>query len=384
MDAYFDNSATTAPCCEAVNAVADAMTRCWGNPSSLHRQGNLAKELLDSSRESVAKALSCVPEEIFFTSGGTESNNLALKGAAYQMRRMGRRIVSTSIEHPSVDETLNRLEAEGFEVIKLKVDSYGRINERELYSAVNSNTILITMMLVNNEVGTIMPVQAAKRAAMMARSPALIHCDAVQAFGKMPIKPALLGVDLMTISSHKIHGPKGVGALYIRKGVKIKPVTTGGEQEQQKNNNNLSIRPGTEAMPAIAGFAAAARALPDPKKELEHITMLRDYMVSKLTELDGVVVNSPPDALPYVTNVSVIGIKSEPMLNFLSDRGICVSSGSACSKGKKSHVLLQMGLDRKRLDSPLRISFSRFTTVQEIDALITGIAEGKKVIRAIK
>lgn len=384
MDAYFDNSATTAPCCEAVNAVADAMTRCWGNPSSLHRQGNLAKELLDSSRESVAKALSCAPEEIFFTSGGTESNNLALKGAAYQMRRMGRRIVSTSIEHPSVDETLNRLEAEGFEVIKLKVDSYGRINERELYSAVNSNTILITMMLVNNEVGTIMPVQAAKRAAMMARSPALIHCDAVQAFGKMPIKPALLGVDLMTISSHKIHGPKGVGALYIRKGVKIKPVTTGGEQEQQKNNNNLSIRPGTEAMPAIAGFAAAARALPDPKRELEHITMLRDYMVSKLTELDGVVVNSPPDALPYVTNVSVIGIKSEPMLNFLSDRGICVSSGSACSKGKKSHVLLQMGLDRKRLDSPLRISFSRFTTVQEIDALITGIAEGKKVIRAIK
>lgn len=384
MDAYFDNSATTAPCCEAVNAVADAMTRCWGNPSSLHRQGNLAKELLDSSRESVAKALSCAPEEIFFTSGGTESNNLALKGAAYQMRRMGRRIVSTSIEHPSVDETLNRLEAEGFEVIKLKVDSYGRINERELYSAVNSNTILITMMLVNNEVGTIMPVQAAKRAAMMARSPALIHCDAVQAFGKMPIKPATLGVDLMTISSHKIHGPKGVGALYIRKGVKIKPVTTGGEQEQQKNNNNLSIRPGTEAMPAIAGFAAAARALPDPKRELEHITMLRDYMVSKLTELDGVVVNSPPDALPYVTNVSVIGIKSEPMLNFLSDRGICVSSGSACSKGKKSHVLLQMGLDRKRLDSPLRISFSRFTTVQEIDALITGIAEGKKVIRAIK
>ncbi len=381
MDAYFDNSATTAPCCEAVNAVADAMTRCWGNPSSLHRQGNLAKELLDSSRESVAKALSCAPEEIFFTSGGTESNNLALKGAAYQMRRMGRRIVSTSIEHPSVDETLNRLEAEGFEVIKLKVDSYGRINERELYSAVNSNTILITMMLVNNEVGTIMPVQAAKRAAMMARSPALIHCDAVQAFGKMPIKPATLGVDLMTISSHKIHGPKGVGALYIRKGVKIKPVTTGGEQEQQ---NGLSIRPGTEAMPAIAGFAAAARALPDPKRELEHITMLRDYMVSKLTELDGVVVNSPPDALPYVTNVSVIGIKSEPMLNFLSDRGICVSSGSACSKGKKSHVLLQMGLDRKRLDSPLRISFSRFTTVQEIDALITGIADGKKIIRAVK
>lgn len=353
------------------------MTNCWGNPSSLHRSGNAAKELLESSRESIAKCLSVTPEEIFFTSGGTESNNLAVMGAAYQMRRMGRRIVSTAVEHSSIDETLDKLAEEGFEVIKLRVDNYGRINERELYSAVNSNTILITMMLVNNEVGTIMPVQAAKRAAMAARSPALIHCDAVQAFGKMPVKPVSLGVDLMTVSSHKIHGPKGVGALYIRKGVKIKPRTFGGEQEKK-------IRPGTEAMPAIAGFAAAARALPDPQRELEHIRMLRDYMVEKLTELDEVVINSPPDALPYVTNISVLGIKSEPMLNFLSERGICVSSGSACSKGKKSHVLMQMGLDRRRLDSPLRISFSRYTTIQEVDALIQGIAEGKKVIRAVK
>lgn len=377
MIAYFDNSATTAPCCEAVSAVNDALTKHWGNPSSLHKVGNDAKALLDSSREILASKLSCKPEEIFFTSGGTESNNLALFGAAHQMRRVGKRIVSTSVEHSSIEDTLNRLEDEGFEVIRLKVDNYGRINERDLYNAVNSNTILISMMLVNNEVGTIMPVQAAKRAAMMARSPALIHCDAVQAFGKMPVKPAALGVDLMTVSSHKIHGPKGVGALYIRKGVKIKPRTFGGEQE-------MKIRPGTEAMPAIAGFCAAANALPDPQQELEHIRMLRDYMVSKLGETDDIVINSPPDALPYVTNISVLGIKSEPMLNFLSERGICVSSGSACSKGKKSHVLMQMGLDRKRLDSPLRISFSRFTTVQEIDALLSGIAEGKKVIRAIK
>ncbi len=377
MNAYFDNSATTAPCCEAVNAVSDAMTRCWGNPSSLHRAGNLANELLENSRKDIANRLSCAPEEIFFTSGGTEGNNLAVIGAAHQMRRMGRRIVSTSVEHSSIDDTLTKLEADGFEVIKLKVDNYGRINEKDLYAAVNSNTILITMMLVNNEVGSIMPIQAAKRAAMMARSPALIHCDAVQAFGKMPLKPASLGVDLMTISSHKIHGPKGVGALYIRKGVKIKPRTFGGEQEKK-------IRPGTEAMPAIAGFAAAARALPDPARELEHITMLRDYMVAKLIEIPDVAINSPPDALPYVTNISVLGIKSEPMLNFLSEKGIFVSSGSACSKGKKSHVLLQMGLDRKRLDSPIRISFSRYTTVQEIDALILGIAEAKKVIRAAK
>ena len=199
------------------------------------------------------------------------------------------------------------------------------------------------MMLVNNEVGTIMPVEAAKRAATAARSPALIHCDAVQAFGKMPIKPAAMGVDLMTISSHKIHGPKGVGALYIRKGVKIKPRTFGGSQE-------MKIRPGTEAMPAIAGFGAAARALPDPKGAGAYHHAARLHGV-KLTEIDDVVINSPPDAFPFVTNVSVLGIKSEPMLNFLSERGICVSSGSACSKGKKSHVLTQMNLDRRRLDS---------------------------------
>ena len=377
MQAYFDNSATTAPCSDAVNAMSDALINCWGNPSSLHSSGNRAKELLDASRAEVAKKLGCLPEEIYFTSGGTETNNLAVIGAAHKMRRRGKRIVSTSVEHPSVDETLNQLEAEGFEVIKLRVDNYGRINEKELYAAVNSNTILITMMLVNNEVGTIMPVEAARRAVLMARSPALIHCDAVQAFGKMPVKPSALGVDLMTISSHKIHGPKGVGALYVKKGIKINARTFGGSQENK-------VRPGTEPMPAIAGFAAAARALPDPKKQLEHICAMRDYMVSKLGEIGDVVINSPPDALPYVTNISVLGIKSEPMLNFLSDRGICVSAGSACSKGKKSHVLTQMGLDAKRLDSPLRISFSRFTTIQEIDALILGIAEAKRVIRAAK
>ncbi len=377
MQAYFDNSATTAPCSDAVNAMSDALINCWGNPSSLHTSGNRAKELLDASRADIAKKLGCLPEEIYFTSGGTETNNLAVIGAAHKMRRQGKRIVSTSVEHPSIDETLNQLEAEGFEVIKLKVDGYGRINEKDLYAAVNSNTILVTMMLVNNEVGTIMPVEAARRAVLMARSPALIHCDAVQAFGKMPVKPSALGVDLMTVSSHKIHGPKGVGALYIRKGVKINARTFGGSQENK-------IRPGTEPMPAIAGFAAAARALPDPKRQLEHIAAMRDYMVSRLSEIGDVVINSPPDALPYVTNISVLGIKSEPMLNFLSDRGICVSAGSACSKGKKSHVLTQMGLDHKRLDSPLRISFSRFTTIQEIDALILGIAEAKRVIRAAK
>lgn len=377
MEAYFDNSATTRVCSQAVEAVLAAMTDNWGNPSSLHTRGIQADALLAGSREAVAKQLGCAAEEIYFTSGGTESNNLALFGAARAQKRHGRRIVSTAVEHPSVDETLKKLEAEGFEVVRLRVDRSGRIDVRELASAVNRETVLVSIMAVNNEVGTIQPVEAAKRAVLAARAPALVHCDAVQVFGKLPIRPAAMGVDLMSISSHKIHGPKGVGALYVRKGVKLLARTYGGSQEKQ-------LRPGTEAMPAIAGFAAAVQALPDLPNELRQITMLRDYMVSRLTELGGVVINSPADALPYVTNISVLGKKSEPMLNFLSQRGICVSSGSACSKGKKSRVLTAMGLERERLESPLRISFSRYTTAEEIDALILGIAEGQRAIRSAK
>lgn len=377
MQAYFDNSATTKPCPEAVAAVTTAMTEIWGNPSSLHYSGINASKLLEESRKSVADRLSCDSGEIFFTSGGTESNNLALFGAAYQLKRFGKRIVSTSVEHPSIDEALNRLSEEGFEVIKLPVDSTGKISEAALYEAVTADTILVTMMLVNNEVGSIMPVEKARKAVTRAKSHAYIHCDAVQAFGKLPVKPAALGVDLMTVSSHKIHGPKGVGAIYIKKGTKLKARALGGEQE-------LKIRPGTEAMPAIAGFGAAARALPDIKQELLQVTELRDYMLKKFEEIGGISINSPSDALPYVTNISVDGIKSEPMLNFLSSNGICVSSGSACSKGKKSRVLTEMGLDSMRMESPLRISFSRYTTKEEIDYLAEMLALGKDTIRSIK
>ena len=267
------------------------------------------------------------------------------------------------------------LEKEGFEVTYLDVSKGHNITAQQVKDAIREDTCLVTIMFANNEIGTIQPI--AELGAIARENKIAFHTDAVQATGAVPIDVKEMNIDLLSMSAHKFHGPKGVGALYIRKGVKIKPRTFGGEQEKK-------IRPGTEAMPAIAGFAAAARALPDPQRELEHIRMLRDYMVEKLTELDEIVVNSPPDALPYVTNISVLGIKSEPMLNFLSERGICVSSGSACSKGKKSHVLMQMGLDRRRLDSPLRISFSRYTTIQEVDALIQGIAEGKKVIRAVK
>ncbi len=377
MQAYFDNSATTKPCPEAIKAVENALTGCWGNPSSLHYSGLEADALLEKTRQSIASKLSCESSEIFFTSGGTESNNLALFGTAYSLRKYGKRIVATSVEHPSIDEALSRLSEEGFEIVRLSVDKTGKINPAELIAAVTSDTILVTMMYVNNEVGSIMPVELAKRAVTAAGAHAYVHVDAVQAFGKLPVKPVQIGADLVTVSSHKIHGPKGAGALYIKKGTRLRPRTLGGEQE-------MKIRPGTQPMPAIAGFGAAADALPDVKEELPRVTELRDYMLSEFERIGGIELNSPRDALPYVTNISVMGIKSEPMLNFLSSKGICVSAGSACSKGKKSRVLTEMGLDRDRMESPLRISFSRYTAKEEIDYLVEMINLGKQQIRAIK
>ena len=376
-ETYFDNSATTKPCAEAVEAAAKAMAEIWGNPSSLHKHGMVADGLLELSRERVAAKLGCSPDEIYFTSGGTESNNTALCGTARKLKKQGSRIVSTVIEHPSVYETLSELEREGFEIVRLGVDGEGRISEDELFEAVNEKTILVSIMAVNNETGAIQPVQAAKKAVARAHAPALVHFDAVQAFGKMPLKPSSLGADLMSISAHKIHGIKGAGALYIKKGVKISPVVFGGEQENK-------LRPGTQAMPAIAAFGAAAKALPDVEKELEKAKELRDYMLDLFSQTGGIEINSPADALPFITNISVTGRRSEPMLSFLSEKGVYVSSGSACSKGKKSRVLAEMGLSPERLESPLRISFSRFTTKEEIDCLAQAIKQGIEYIRPSK
>lgn len=377
MTAYLDNSATTPVCGEAVEAMKTAVTELWGNPSSLHQKGIEADEMLENARSNIARRLFCRDDEVYFTSGGTESNNLAVQGAAHAMRRRGRRIVTTSVEHPSIEETVKHLESEGFEVIRLGVDRKGRISEHELFDAVTPDTVLVSIMAVNNETGTVQPVEAARTAVTRAKSPALIHCDAVQAFGKLPLKPAAMGVDLMTVSSHKIHGPKGVGALYVKKGVRLSPIVFGGLQEEK-------LRPGTQPMPAIAGFGAAAAALPNLTAQLKKVTELRDYMCERLLSLGGVVINSPEDALPYVTNISVLGINSEPMLNFLSSRGVYVSSGSACSKGHQSSVLKNMGLSDEVRKSPLRISFSRFTTKEEIDMLIDGISAGQKAIRKNK
>ncbi|NLB37242.1 MAG: cysteine desulfurase [Clostridiales bacterium] len=370
VEVYLDNSATTAPCKQAIEAMNTALGDNWGNPSSLHRRGICAQALLDDARLTVAKELSCRSEEVYFTSGGTECNNIAVFGTINAQKRRGKRIVTTSVEHSSIEEPVRFLESQGYDVVKLPVDSSGRFSEKDLMRAVTSDTILVSLMLVNNEVGTVQPVNAARRAVNAAGSPAYIHCDAVQAFGKIKIRVSSLDVDILSISSHKIHGPKGVGALYVKKNLFLVPRTYGGLQEKK-------LRPGTEPMPLIAGFAAAIKALPNPSTVVEQVSRLRDYLCYEMERMGGITINSPPNSLPYIVNISVDGLNSEPMLNYLSDREIYVSSGSACAKGKKSRVLKAMGLSDDRIASALRISLSRMTTFEEIDTFLMVLDEMK-------
>lgn len=370
MAVYLDNSATTAPCPEAVEAVNFMMTENFGNPSSLHGAGISAMREIISARESIAKALSCEKDEIFFTSGATEANNLAIFGAAYANRRRGNRIVTTAIEHESVMQSIDRLEEEGFEVIRLMPDGHGFISEKELEEAINDKTILVSMMYINNEVGSILPVEKIKKTVTRKNAPALIHIDCVQAFGKIPVRPKKLGADLASVTAHKIHGPKGSGALYIRKGVNISPRTFGGEQEKR-------IRPGTEASPLIAGFGAAVNALPDLKKQSEYISGLNTYARERLGEIDGLIFNSADNASPFILNIYIPSfMRSQTVIQELSAKyGIYVSSGSACAKGKRSHVLTAMHLPDERIDKSIRISFCRSNTKEDIDILADALKE---------
>lgn len=366
LDCYFDNSATTKVCEHAVKDMLVMLTGNYGNPASLHKKGDEAQFALNKSRANIARKLSCQSEEVYFTSGGTESNNIAIFGTAEALKRRGKRIVTTSIEHPSVSEPLKRLESQGFEIIRLPVGIDGKIKEENLYYAVNQDTILVSIMYVNNEVGSIQPINAIKTAIKRVNAPALIHCDAVQAFCKLPIIPSELGVDLLSISSHKIHGPKGAGAIYIKKGIKIVSHTCGGGQED-------GVRSGTHAMPSIVGFGSAVADYPYDEQQYKRMLSLRNNFLNEVSAIEGVYINSPDDALPYIINISVEGIPSEVMRNYLSERDIFVSSGSACSRGHRSIVLSQMGLPISRIDSALRISLSRFTTQEEMEILYKNI-----------
>ncbi len=374
MECYFDNSATTKPLQEVVDAMVPVLTDYYGNPSSLHKVGDQAGALLDNARKTLAKALGASPAEVFFTAGGTESNNLAIFGSVMALKRRGNRIVTTCLEHPSVEEPMKRLEEQGFEVVRLPVDEQGRVREEDLYAAVTKDTILVSMMYVNNEVGSIQPIKAARAAVTRAGAPAYIHCDCVQAFGKLPCTAKELGVDLISVSSHKVHGPKGIGALYVRKGIRLVPYILGGGQED-------NVRSGTQAMPAIVGFAAAVENMGNVLGNTAQVKALRDKLTEKLSALDGVTFNSGADALPYILNISLDGIPSEVLRNFLSERDIYVSTGSACSKGHRSPVLTAMNLDPNTIDSAIRISFSRFNTEEEVDYLFACLKEAKETLR---
>ena len=373
---YFDSCATTKPCAEALSAGLEAMRYSWGNASSTHTRGTEAAFKIREARHAVADALSAQPEDIFFTSGGTEANNIAVFGAACKNKKQGGRIVTTAIEHSSVLDSVNELEKRGVEVVRLVPDNKGHISPDDIRSAINPNTILVSMMMVNNEVGSILPVAEAVKAARKNAPRALIHCDCVQAFGKIPISVRQLGADMVTVSAHKIHGIKGAGALWKKSWVHIPQLFYGGHQEN-------SFRPGTEATPAIASFGAAAERMCSRKsigERLTHITELHEYMIKGLLQIDGIVINSPSDGLPYIVNFSTCCIKAETMLNFLSERGIYVSGGSACAKGEPSHVLKALNLPREISDSAIRVSFCGDNNKREIDAFLNVLKEGMNTL----
>ena len=377
MTAYLDNSATTKPLPEAAEAVGRALSEVWGNPSSLHRVGDAANDLLEASRRTLADALGCRPQEVIFTGGGTDSNNIAVFGSVEALKRRGDRIVTSSVEHPSVEECMKRLEAQGFDVVRLPVDAAGTVRTEDLEAAVDEKTVLVSLMLVNNEVGSVMPVKAAAAALKRAGAPGYVHVDAVQGFGKLPVSPKALGADLISVSSHKVHGPKGAGALFVRKGLRlVSPVLGGGQEE--------NIRPGTQGLPAIAGFAAALETgiLPrDLDASIARVTKLRDIVRDAALETGIGHINSGEDALPYILNLSLDGIPSEVLRNFLSERGVYVSTGSACSKGHRSAVLTQMGLDTRQIDAAVRFSFSWTSTPEEAEYAAEQLREAAKTLR---
>ena len=370
---YLDNSATTAVCKAAAEKALYMMTENYGNPSSLHKMGIKAEEEVENARAIIARSLSAEAKDIIFTSGGTEGNNTVLFGAAQALRRRGDRIIISAVEHPSVYESAGRLKELGYDVQHAPVSTEGKVDIEALKALLTDKTILVSVMTVNNETGAIQPIERIAKLVHKNCPEALFHTDAVQAYCKMPLKPKKWGVDLMTVSAHKVHGAKGSGALYISDKARITPLLYGGEQQHKR-------RPGTESSPLIAAFGAAV-AEADITKNAEYIRELNTYAVSKLSELDGVSINSPTDALPYMINISVEGIRSETILHHLESFGVYVSSSSACAKGKRSYVLAAMGLTDSRVDSSIRISFSKYNTRDDIDALISGLESGIKSLQ---
>lgn len=369
---YLDNSATTMVSPEAAKKALEMMTEVFANPSSLHAFGIRAEAEVEAARKAVAAQLGCSDEEILFTSGGTEANNLALFGVAEAGKRRYRKIVVSSVEHSSVIEAAKKLENDGFTVVYVAPRADGIIHPEDVAAAVGDDTSLVSVMRVNNETGAVMPVADIFEEVRDVNPDVICHTDAVQAFGKLECKVKKLGADLLTVSAHKVHAPKGCGALYIKKGVRLVPRQYGGEQQKKR-------RPGTEAAQTIAAFGVACEQF-DIRANAAYVRQLNDYAKEKLLAIEGVVLNSPADALPYVLNITAGRVRSETMLHHLEKREIYLSSGSACAKGKPSHVLSAMGYDKDRADSALRVSFSKYNTKEDIDALAEGIAIGLRTL----
>lgn len=368
MEHYLDNAATTKVCNEAAQAALAAMTENYGNPSSTHTKGREANRLLESARKQVSAAMGCTPGELIFTSCGSESDNWAIINGAEAMKRRGKHIISSAVEHDAVRRSLDELESRGFEVTRLAPDEKGGISLDSVVSALRDDTILVSLMLVNNETGAVTDISSIARAVKKACPAALVHTDAVQGFMKVPFSAKSLGADMVSISGHKIHAPKGVGALYIKNGVKLKPFIVGGSQENGR-------RAGTEAMPQIAAFGAACEvARAGMAENIARMEALRARAVERLSrEIPELVLIG--GGSPHILSISLPGWRSEVLMNYLEAKEVYVSRSSACKKGGRSHVLEAMGLSSRVIDGAIRIGLSRFTTEEDIDALCAALKE---------
>ena len=369
---YLDNSATTKPNAACVQAMTRLLCDTWGNPSSVHELGIAAERELKNARKAVAASLGAEPDRVFFTSGGTEADNWAIFSTCERLKKRGNHIVTTAVEHHAVLHPMKALEAKGFEVTYLQPDEEGFVSAETLQAALRPDTILVSIMMVNNESGAVMPIADMIRITRRRSPLALFHTDAVQGFLKIPFKAKTLGADLISVSGHKIHGPKGVGALYIRPGLPLPPFIHGGGQES-------NFRSGTENLPGICGFAAACAAT-DAQQEISRMADLRDYCRARVQEIPGLVLIGQ-QAAPHIVNLSLPGLRSQGIINCLQTKGIYVSAGSACSKGHRSHVLEAMHLPPAVIDGSVRISFCGDNTREDVDRLIEALLEAKQTLK---
>ena len=382
MECYLDNSATTKCFEEVIDAVESEMREFYGNPSSMHTKGFDAEKKIRETTKLIASTLKCNESEIIYTSGGTESDNMALIGVARAYRRSGNHIIVSAIEHAAILQTAEFLKEEGFEVSFLSTDENGTVNLEELESLVREDTILVSIMAVNNEIGTVQPIEEISKIIKRKNPNVIFHVDAVQGYGKVKILPGKMGIDLLSVSGHKIHGPKGVGFLYVSYKVKIKPIIFGGGQQK-------ALRSGTENVCGIMGLGAAIKRIFDGfEEDTKRMSELRDYLIERAKEIDDVKINGNPDArAPHIVSISIKGVRAEVLLHALEEKGIFISSGSACASNKPavSATLKAIGLPKELLDSTVRFSLSVLTTKEEVefaaDNLIASVETLRKYVR---